>query len=51
MDGEAFERRLVHSVALLKITFVPLLKSLIASVLKCKARFKTKFKCALLCVP
>ena len=46
MDGEAFKRRLVHSVALTIMAcnnFVPLLKSFIANVLKCKACLKTKF--------
>ena len=48
MGGEAFKRRLVHSVALTIMAlknFVLLLKSFIANVLKCKARLKTKFKC------
>ena len=47
-DGEAFQRRLVHGFALIIMAFynfVLLLKSLIANVLKCKARFKSKFKC------
>ena len=37
MGGEAFKRRLVHSVALAIINFVPLLKSFTANVLKCTA--------------
>ena len=36
--GEAFKRRLVHGVALIIMEFVPLLKSFIANVLKCKAQ-------------
>ena len=45
MGGEAFERKLVHGVALIIMAlsnFVPLFKSLIANVLKCKTRLKTK---------
>ena len=42
--GEAFKRRLIHSVALMIIEFIPLLKSFIANVPKCKAHLKTKFK-------
>ena len=46
MGGEAFKRRLVHSVALLIMVsnnFVPLLKTFITNVLKCKAcLIKTK---------
>ena len=48
MGGKAFKRRLVHSVTLTVMAFnnfVPLLKSLIANMLKCKTRLKTKFKC------
>ena len=48
MGGEAFKRRLVHSVALIimaKNNFILLLKSFIANVLKYKARLKSKFKC------
>ena len=46
MDGEAFKRRLVHSVALTNITlYCCMLNSLFANVLKCKARLKTEFKC------
>ena len=48
MGGEAFKRRPIRSVALTimaKNNFVPLLKSFIANMLKCKARLKTKFKC------
>ena len=50
-DGKAFKRRLVHSVALIIMAynnFVPLFKSFIANVLKCKACLKGNFKC--LCV-
>ena len=46
--NEAFTRRLVHGVALAiaaENNFVPLFKSFIADVLKCKARLKVKFKC------
>ena len=52
MDGEAFKRRLVHSVALANMAennFVMLLKTFIANVLKCKARNLNVF--ALPCVP
>ena len=45
---KAFKRRLVHSVALIIMAynnFVPLLKSFIANVLRCKARLKENFKC------
>ena len=58
MAGEAFKRRLVHSVALTIIIImaqnkiVPLLKSFIANILKCKAHLKQNLNvCALLCVP
>ena len=47
-DSEVFKRRLVHGLTLIIMAFynfVLLLKSLIANVLKCKARFKSKFKC------
>ena len=47
-DGEAFKRRPGHSVALIIMAenhLIPLLKSFIANMLKCKARLKTKFKC------
>ena len=43
-----FKRRLVHGVALVIIAqnnFVPVLKSLIANVLKYKTSLKTKFTC------
>ena len=36
MGGEAFKRRLIHSVALTIINFVPLLKSFIANELSVK---------------
>ena len=45
MGGKASKKRLVHSVALTIINFVPLLKSLIANMLKCITRYETKFKC------
>ena len=48
MGGEAFEKRLVHSVALIIMAqsdFIPQLKSFIADVLKCNACLKTNFKC------
>ena len=46
--GKAFQRRLVHSVALIIMTlnnFIPLLKSFIANELKYKACLKGNFKC------
>ena len=48
MGGEAFKRKLVHSVAVAIPAWnniVGLLKSFIANVLKWKAFLKTKFKC------
>ena len=48
MGGEAFKRRLAHSVLLAIMAlnnFAPLLKSFIANVLKCKLGLKTKLKC------
>ena len=55
MSSEAFKRRLVHSatiaIAALK-SLVPMLKSFIANVLKCKAFLKQSLNAyALLCVP
>ena len=49
MGGEAFKRKLVHSVAITIMAlnnFVPLLKSFTANVLKCAASLKTKVECA-----
>ena len=49
MLGKAFKRKLAHSVAVATVAlnnFVTMLKSFIANVIKCKARLKTKFKCA-----
>ena len=54
MGGEAFKRRLVHSVAVAitaQNNFVPLLKSFIVITLKCKACLKTKFKCVSATMP
>ena len=52
MGGKMFKRRLVHSVAAGIVTlknFIPLLKSFIANVLKCKAHVKTTSKNQALC--
>ena len=46
MDSKVFERRLARSVAALLVVwnnFVPLLKLVIAKVLKCTAHLKTIF--------
>ena len=48
IGGEAFKRRLVHSVALIIMAlnnFVLLLKRFTDKMLKCKALLKANFKC------
>ena len=47
MGDEEFKRILVHSFALRSVglKIVPLLKSFIANVLKCRACLTTKFNC------
>ena len=51
--GDAFKNRLVHGVALVIMaykSFVTLLKSFIANVLKCNAHLKSNFKCTYITV-
>ena len=51
MGGKAFKRGMVYSVATTIMDFVPLLKSFIANVLKCKAHLKTNLHvCVCYCV-
>ena len=48
MGGEAFLRRLFHSIAVAisaSNNFIPLLNGFIADVLKCKALLKVKIEC------